>query len=83
MNLTDLYDAYLKGKDRNPGKVVLVAEGRFYRTFDLDVVLVERASGMKETDGTLRLPRSLLHATIGHLLRAGEQVAICEAVKET
>jgi len=69
---------------RHPGKVVLLREpgGEFYGAFDcLDIL--ERASGLKAKDGYLRVPSFLLHVVISHLLRAGEQVAICEQVEDS
>ncbi len=78
-----LYDDYLLAKSRHPGKVVLLTDGSgFYRTHGADVHLVVRASGLTATDGCVRLPRTLLEATLHHLLRAGEQVALCEPVVE-
>jgi DNA mismatch repair protein MutS len=85
--MSRMMQQYHDAKAQHPGMIVLFRNGDFYELFEDDAELGSRVLGITLTkrDGSIPMagvPVHKLEHYLGHLLRAGHRVAVCEQMEE-
>ncbi len=85
--LTPMMQQYWEAKDAHPGMLVLFRNGDFYELFESDAELGSRVLGLTLTKRDKEIPMAgfpvhKLETYLGHLLRGGHRVAVCEQMEE-